>query len=92
MFFGIGAYFMALITLGRLPLLGDSQWLGLIVAVAAPGLAANLVGRLLFHGKGLSGAYFAMRYRPATLPTQPCRFIACCSHSLPGCPTVTQSI
>ncbi len=60
MFFGIGAYFMALITLGRLPLLGDSQWLGLIVAVAAPGLAANLVGRLLFHGKGLSGAFFAI--------------------------------
>ena len=60
LFFGIGAYAMALVTLGRLPGLGDSQWVGLLLAVALAGAAANLLGRLLFHGRGLSGAFFAI--------------------------------
>ena len=60
LFFGIGAYAMALVTLGRLPGLGDSQWAGLLLAVAVAAAAANLLGRLLFHGRGLSGAFFAI--------------------------------
>ena len=60
LFFGIGAYAMALVTLGRLPLLGDSQWAGLVLAVALAAAVANLLGRLLFHGRGLSGAFFAI--------------------------------
>ena len=34
-FFGVGAYVMALITLGMVPPLGTSQWTGLLLAVAA---------------------------------------------------------
>ena len=60
LFFGIGAYAMALVTLGRLPALGDSQGVGVLLAIVVAAGAANLLGRLLFHGKGLSGAFFAI--------------------------------
>ena len=60
LFFGVGAYAMALVTLGRLPALGDSQGVGVLLAVAAAAGVANLLGRLLFHGRGLSGAFFAI--------------------------------
>ena len=60
LFFGVGAYAMALVTLGRLPALGDSQGVGLLLAVVLAAGVANLLGRLLFHGRGLSGAFFAI--------------------------------
>ena len=60
LFFGIGAYAMALVTLGRLPVLGESQWVGALLAVGLAAATANLLGRLLFHGRGLSGAFFAI--------------------------------
>ena len=61
-FFGAGAYAMSLVTLGKLPWLGaaPSAWLGLAAALALPALLANLLGRLLFYGRGLRGAYFGI--------------------------------
>jgi urea transport system permease protein len=59
-FFGTGAYCMGLITLSKLPLLGSGTAAGLVFALVLPGLIAYLLGRLLFLGKGLSGAYFAI--------------------------------
>jgi urea transport system permease protein len=60
--FGIGAYAMGLTTLGQLPYLEatTSSWLGLLLAVALPAMAANVIGRFLFYGRGLQGAYFAI--------------------------------
>lgn len=61
-FFGIGAYGMSLVTLGLLP--GQSgpgsSFLGLTVAVVLPALFANLLGRFLFYGRGLQGAYLGI--------------------------------
>ncbi len=48
-FFGIGAYSMALVTLGKLPWLGDSQWTGLALAVLLPMLVAAVFGWILFQ-------------------------------------------
>ena len=59
-FFGIGAYCMGLVTLGRLPVLGDSTLVGLLLAMVMPAIAAYILGRPLFHGRGLAGAYFAI--------------------------------
>ena len=59
-FFGVGAYVMALITLGMVPPLGTSQWTGLLLAVAAAGLAGVLAGLFLLRGRGLSGAHLAI--------------------------------
>lgn len=59
-FFGIGAYAMALVTLGKLPWLGDSQWTGLALAVLLPMLVAALLGWVLFQGRALSGAHLAI--------------------------------
>lgn len=59
-FFGLGAYSMALVTLGKLPVLGDSQWTGLLLALAVPTLAAALVGWLLFEGRALAGAHLGI--------------------------------
>ena len=62
LFFGLGAYGMSLYTLGMLP--GQSSpggsLIGLLIAVLLPALLANLLGRFLFHGKGLRGAYLAI--------------------------------
>jgi urea transport system permease protein len=59
-FFGIGGYSMGLVALGRLPVLGDSMITGLGLAIILPAVAAYILGRLLFLGRGLSGAYFAI--------------------------------
>jgi urea transport system permease protein len=59
-FFGIGAYAMAVVTKGMLPSLPTSTATGLIAAAAGPALVAYILGFLLFRGRGLSGAYFAI--------------------------------
>jgi urea transport system permease protein len=59
-FFGAGAYAMALVTKGMLAPLPDASLLGLAAAIALPALAANLLGQFLFRGRGVSGAYFAI--------------------------------
>jgi urea transport system permease protein len=59
-FFGIGGYSMGLLSLGRLPFLGDSAMTGLLLALILPAIVAYILGRLLFLGRGLSGAYFAI--------------------------------
>lgn len=59
-FFGIGAYTMALITLGMVPGLPTSSWFGLLAATLLAGAVATLAGCLLFIGKGLSGAFFSI--------------------------------
>jgi urea transport system permease protein len=37
-----------------------SPFAGLLLALAMPSIAAYVLGRLLFHGRGLAGAYFAI--------------------------------
>jgi urea transport system permease protein len=61
-FFGIGAYAMSVVTLGMVPGLENlrSSYLGLLAAVALPAAFANLLGRFLFSGRGLQGAYFGI--------------------------------
>lgn len=59
-FFGIGAYVMALVTLGMVPFIGVNQWTGLLLAVVGSGLAGFVLGLFLFSGRGLSGAHFAI--------------------------------
>jgi ABC-type branched-subunit amino acid transport system permease subunit len=60
MFFGIGAYAMAISTKG---MAGDalaSTYVGLALATGAAGLFAALLGYFLFWGRGLSGPYLAI--------------------------------
>ena len=60
MFFGIGAYAMAISTKG---MAGDalaSSYVGLLLAIGAAGLFAALLGYFLFWGRGLSGPYLAI--------------------------------
>jgi urea transport system permease protein len=59
-FFGTGAYVMALITKGMLAPIPDATPLGLLAAIVLPALLANLLGQFLFRGRGVSGAYFAI--------------------------------
>jgi urea transport system permease protein len=59
-FFGIGGYSVGLVTLGHLPLLGSSTTCGFLLALLLPGCVSYALGRILFLGKGLSGAYFAI--------------------------------
>ncbi len=61
-FFGLGAYAMGLTTLEMLPGLESLaySWTGLALAMALPAVAANLLGRFLFYGRGLRGAYFGI--------------------------------
>jgi len=59
-FFGVGAYAMALITKGMLPGLGVGTLTGLAAATLLPGVVAAVAGWLMFRGRGLSGAYFAI--------------------------------
>ena len=59
-FFGIGGYCMALVNLGQLPFLGDSTTVGLLLALVLSSCGAYVLGRPLFHGRGLAGAYFAI--------------------------------
>jgi branched-chain amino acid transport system permease protein/urea transport system permease protein len=59
-FFGIGGYAMSAVTLGMVPALPPDSLLGIGAAMALPALLANLMGWILFRGRGLSGAYFAI--------------------------------
>lgn len=58
-FFGSGAYLMATVSKGMLPL-PASTWLGLVLAVAGGAAAAALLGLVLFFGRGLRSAYFGI--------------------------------
>lgn len=62
LFFGLGAYAMSLVTLKMVPGLEPLaySWTGLLAAMAVPAAAANLLGRFLFYGRGLKGAYFGI--------------------------------
>jgi ABC-type branched-subunit amino acid transport system permease subunit len=60
MFFGIGAYVMAIVTKGMAGEALASTWLGLVLAIGAAGLFAALLGYFLFWGRGLSGPYLAI--------------------------------
>src|SRR5207249_4923388 len=57
-FFGVGAYVMALITKGMVTGVGDSTVIGLLAATLLAALVALAAGLLVFRGRGLSGAYF----------------------------------
>ncbi len=59
-FFGLGGYMMGLTTLERFTWFGGSQVAGLLLATFVPALAAYVLGKLLFVGRGLSGAFFAI--------------------------------
>ncbi len=60
--FGLGAYAMSIITLGMLPGLSDlrSTWLGLVAAIAVPGVISLLLGAFFFGGKSLKGPFFGI--------------------------------
>jgi urea transport system permease protein len=64
-FFGIGAYAMSVVTLGKVPgaaLLPEvlTFWLGLGAGVLLAALAAAALGALLFSARGLTGAFFGI--------------------------------
>jgi urea transport system permease protein len=59
-FFGVGAYAMSVITKGMLPALPANTLFGLIAASALAALLAWIAGELMFRGRGLAGAYFAI--------------------------------
>src|SRR5207253_10581317 len=59
-FFGVGAYAMAVTTTGLVPVAGGGAAIGLAAAVLLPALSALIGGSLMFRGRGLSGAYFAI--------------------------------
>ena len=61
-FFGLGAYVMALVTKGMVPVLEGpltAGWIGLLLAVIVVALFAVTIGYFLFFGR-LSGAYLAI--------------------------------
>ena len=60
MFFGIGAYAMAIITKGMAGEALASTYVGLVLAIGAAGLFAAVLGYFLFSGRGLSGPYLAI--------------------------------
>jgi urea transport system permease protein len=59
-FFGIGAYVMAVLTKGMLPGWPHGTGFGLLASTLLPGGIALAAGQLMFRGRGLSGAYFAI--------------------------------
>lgn len=59
-FFGMGAYLMGLTTLEKFTWFGGSQAVGMLLATLGPAVAAYILGKLLFVGRGLSGAFFAI--------------------------------
>jgi len=59
-FFGTGAYAMAVVTKGMLAPVPDATPVGLLFAILLPAALANLLGQFLFRGRGVSGAYFAI--------------------------------
>ena len=60
LFFGIGAYAMALTTKGMIPGVPAITLAGLVLAMILPALVAGLLGLALFKGRGLYGAYFGI--------------------------------
>ncbi|SLN26961.1 branched-chain amino acid ABC transporter permease [Oceanibacterium hippocampi] len=60
LFFGLGAYAMALTTKGLLPGVPASALVGFLLALALPGTVAFLLGLALFRGRGLVGPYFGI--------------------------------
>ncbi|MBX3598857.1 MAG: branched-chain amino acid ABC transporter permease [Rhizobiaceae bacterium] len=60
LFFGTGAYVMALTSKGMIPGIPDSAWLGLVLGIIGGALAAAILGGLLFFGVGLRSAYFGI--------------------------------
>jgi branched-chain amino acid transport system permease protein/urea transport system permease protein len=60
LFFGIGAYAMALTTKGMIPGVPETSIVGLLLAITLPSLLAGLLGLALFKGRGLFGAYFGI--------------------------------
>jgi branched-chain amino acid transport system permease protein/urea transport system permease protein len=60
LFFGLGAYMMAMSIKGMLPGLPASQLLGFVLAMLVPSLWAIIFGLALFKGKSLTGAYFGI--------------------------------
>lgn len=59
-FFGTGAYAMALTSKGMIPLVPDWAWLGLALSIIGGAAAGVLLGAALFFGKGLRTAYFGI--------------------------------
>lgn len=59
-FFGCGAYVMALVSKGMIPGVPASSWLGLGLAVVAGLVIAAALGIVLFFGRGLRSAYFGI--------------------------------
>lgn len=59
-FFGIGAYVMAIVTKGMVSPLLINSYLGLFCAISAAALFASILGFFLFAGKGISGPYLAI--------------------------------
>ncbi len=59
-FFGIGAYVMAVVTKGMITSVPTSFYLGLFLAILAAAAFAGLLGSFLFAGKGISGPYLAI--------------------------------
>jgi branched-chain amino acid transport system permease protein/urea transport system permease protein len=59
-FFGVGGNAMAVLTKGMLPGWPRGTGFGLLAATLLPALLALAAGLLLFRGRGLSGAYFAI--------------------------------
>jgi branched-chain amino acid transport system permease protein/urea transport system permease protein len=60
LFFGAGAYAMALTAKGMIPGLPDSAWLGLFLGIVAGAVVGAVTGALLFFGIGLKSAYFGI--------------------------------
>jgi len=59
-FFGMGAYVMAVTTKGMLSPYLMSSYIGLLLAVTSAAGFAALLGSFLFAGKGINGAYLAI--------------------------------
>ncbi|MEH6477555.1 MAG: branched-chain amino acid ABC transporter permease [Sneathiella sp.] len=59
-FFGIGAYVMAVTTKGMISPLLMNSYIGLLSAVIIAAAFAALLGSFLFAGKGINGAYLAI--------------------------------
>lgn len=59
-FFGCGAYVMALVSKGMVPGVPASPWLGLGLSVVVATLAAAALGLALFFGRGMRTMYFGI--------------------------------
>ncbi len=61
-FFGVGAYGMSVVTLGKLPFAPAlvSSWAGVALGVGLAMLLAWLLGRLFFSARGIGGAFFGI--------------------------------